>query len=110
MALTGTLDVSVSSDEVEFTFEVTNDGSEPVDLTFPNACTADVAVIDGNDEVWRWSNDRMFAQMIQQVSLGPGESEVEVRVWDAPEPGDYEAVATLTAQNADVEARTSFSV
>ncbi len=110
MVLAGSLDVVARSDEVEFTFDVRNDGDGPVDVTFPNACTVDVAVFDGDEEVWRWSEGRMFAQMIQQETFDPGDGVTETLVWEAPSAGDYEAVATLEARNQDAEARATFSV
>ena len=110
MGLTGTLDVTASSDSVTFSYTVTNDGDDPVELSFSDAQTHDVAVLDGGSEVWRWSDGRMFAQMLQSETLDSGESVTYEIEWSSPSPGDYEAVATLAARNQDAEARASFSV
>ena len=110
MSLEGTLDVTASSDSVTFTYTVMNDGDDPVKLSFSDAQTHDVAVLDGGSEVWRWSDGRAFAQMMQSDTLDPGESATYEITWSDPSPGDYEAVATLAARNNDVEARKSFSV
>jgi len=110
MSLTGSLDATATDHGVEFTFDVRNEGDGDVELTFSDARKADVVVRDGDEAVWRYSEGRMFAQMIQQATLGGGEVETFQVVWEDPEPGDYEAVATLAARNADVEAATSFSV
>ena len=110
MSLTGTLDVTASSDSVTFTFTVTNDGDDPVDLSFSDAQTHDVTVLDGGNEVWRWGEGRMFAQMLQSETLDPGESVTYEVEWSDPSPGDYEAAATLTAHNQNVEAREQFSI
>ena len=110
MGLTATLDATETDEGVEFTFEVRNDGDDPVELTFRSGQTSDVAVFDDGEEVWRWSDGMMFTQMIRQTSMGPGEKEVDRKVWESPAPGDYEAVATLEANDVDVEARTTFSV
>ncbi|PSP75827.1 hypothetical protein BRC81_14210 [Halobacteriales archaeon QS_1_68_20] len=110
MVLVGSLDVAVSGDEVEFTFEVRNDGDDPVEVTFPNACTVDVAVFEDDAEVWRWSEGRMFAQMIQQETFNLGDGMTETRVWESAPAGDYEAVATLEARGQDLEAGATFSV
>lgn len=110
MALTGRLDVTASADTVAFAFTVHNDGDAPVDLSFSDAQTHDVAVLEDSAEVWRWSQGRAFAQMLQSDTLGPDESVTFEVEWTDPSPGDYEAVATLAARNHDVEARESFSV
>ena len=110
MSLTGALDVTASSDSVTFSYTVTNDGDDPVKLSFSDAQTHDVAVLDGGSEVWRWSDGRMFAQMLQSDTLDPSESASYEVEWSNPQSGDYEAVATLAARNQDAEARESFSV
>ena len=110
MSLTGSLDATATDHGVEFTFDVRNEGDGDVELTFSDARKADVVVRDGDEAVWRYSEGRMFAQMIQQATLGAGDVETFQVAWEDPEPGDYEAVATLAARNADVEAATSFSV
>ena len=94
---------------VTFTYTVTNGNSEPVELTFRDAGKADVAVRDGNREVWCWSDGRMFTQVIETVELVPGEEfEIDLK-WADPASGSYEAVADLRAQDS-CEARTTFSV
>lgn len=110
MALVGTLDVSASADSVTFSFTVRNDGDDPVELSFSDAQTHDVVVLDDGTEVWRWSQGRMFAQMLQSETLGPDDAVTYDVEWSDPASGDYEAVATLAARNHDVEARERFSV
>jgi hypothetical protein len=110
MTLTGSLDTQVESDRVSFVFTVENEGDETETLSFRNACNADFAVFDGEDERWRWSQGRMFAQMLQSEELAPGESVSYEGEWQNPESGTHTAVATLEADNHDCEARTEFSV
>lgn len=110
MALTGSLDTEVRSDGVSFVFTVENDGDKPVRLSFRSSCTADFAVLDGEDERWRWSQGRMFTQALQSESLDPGESMTYDGEWQNPQSGTYTAVATLEADNQDCEARTEISV
>lgn len=110
MSLECSLDAAPSADAVTFTYTVENTGVDPVELDFRSAQTHDVAVLDGGSEVWRWSDGRMFAQMLQRETLDPGDSETYRATWDDPQPGDYEAVAGLAARGADCEARASFSV
>lgn len=111
MPLTCQLDVHVTDDAVSFSYAVTNAGDEAVDLQFPTAQTHDVVVVsDGDTELWRFSEGRMFAQMLQSSTLDPGETVTYDCSWDDPEPGSYTATAFLAANDADCEASAEFSV
>jgi len=111
MSLECSLSVTVSEDGVGFTYDVTNAGDEPIELQFSDAQETDLVVEDAHGtEVWRWSAGRMFAQMLQQKELGPAETATYEFEWDDPEPGEYEATATLAATNADCGASAAFEV
>ncbi|MCU4740061.1 BsuPI-related putative proteinase inhibitor [Natronoglomus mannanivorans] len=112
MTLEGELDVSVSADgnDVRFAFTVHNTGSGTADLQFPDACKADFAVLDEGREVWRFTDGRVFAQMIGEASIPPGESITYDGTWDDPQNGEFTAVAELCARNEQCEARAEFSV
>jgi hypothetical protein len=113
MTPTGTLaaDVDPEAECVEFTFTVENAGDDPIDLQFSDAQETDLAITDADgDEVWRWSVGRMFAQMLQQKTMAPGETTTYDFEWEDPTTGKYEATATLEATNVDCEASTSFDV
>ena len=109
MTLHGTLDATVD-DGVQFTFTVTNESDDPVDLSFPDALEADFAVRDDGKEVWRFSDGRMFAQMLGSETIDPGGTATYEAAWDDPDPGSYTAVATLEARDQDCEAEAAFSV
>lgn len=109
MALDSSLAAAATEDRVTFTYAVTNGDSEPVELTFRDSGKVDVVVRADDDEVWRWRDGQMFAQMMETVELAPGEQfEVEAE-WVDPAPGRYEAVGDLHADRS-CEARTTFSV
>lgn len=108
MGLESTLSVTVY-DAVTFSYEVTNAGSEPVELTFRSGKQADVVVLDGEQEVWRWSDGRMFTQAIREYTMEPGETITQEFTWDEPEPGEYEARAMLATETA-AEATTTFNI
>ncbi|WP_435077893.1 BsuPI-related putative proteinase inhibitor [Halococcus sp. AFM35] len=110
MTLTGSLDTRVETDRVSFSFTVANDGDDPVTLSFRDSCSADFAVLDGEDERWRWSRGRMFTQALQSESLDPGESVTYEGKWQNPDAGTHTAVATLEAENHDCEARVEIAV
>ena len=107
--LDATLEVTVG-DGVVFGFTVVNAGDTPVELTFRDACRADFAVYEGDEEVWRYSDGRMFAQALSTADLQPGETAAFEETWPDPVPGDYTAEATLRVRERDVSARTPFSV
>lgn len=109
MSLSATLDIDASPDTVIFHFHVRQDGTDPRDLQIRSAKFADVAVLDDDDEVWRWSDGQMFAQMLQTLTLEPGQTETYEFEWSNPEPGTYEAVATLNAME-EVSVREQFTV
>lgn len=109
MSLHGTLDATVD-DDVQFTFTVTNEGDDSIELSFSDALEADFAVRDDGEEVWRFSDGRMFAQVLGSETIDPGETATYEAVWDGPESGTYTAVATLEARDRDCEAEVEFSV
>lgn len=115
MTLEGWLEAEVATDGrgsavVEFEFTVANTGAETVDLQFPDACKAEFVVTDDGREVWRFTEGRMFAQMLSSESLAPDERATYDAEWMEPRPGGYVAVAELRAQERSCEARTAFAV
>lgn len=109
MDLDARLDVRID-DGVTFAFTVTNPTTERVDLVFPDGLVVDVTVLDGDREVWRWSEGRAFTQAVQRETLAPGESSVSTLTWDGATPGRYRAVATLAAQGIDARTAKAFEV
>lgn len=95
---------------VSFTFTVTNTGNDSVSLQFRDSCRADFAVYEDDEEYWRWSEGRMFAQVLQETSLAPGERETFEATWEDPESGRYTGRAELEAVDHTCEAETTFSV
>ena len=110
MTLTGTLDVRTDEDRVAFAFTVENESDEPATLSFRDSCTADFAVLDGDEERWRWSQGRMFTQALQSAELASGETVTYEGEWRGPDTGTHTVVATLEAENHDCEARAEVSV
>jgi len=110
MVLAGRLDATLTNDGVEFSFTVTNAGDDPVLLAFDSGFLAEFVVSDGEREVWRWSDGRLFTQVRSSETLEPGGSLTRDATWPDPTPGAYEAVATLQSATADAEARTDVVV
>lgn len=84
---------------------VTNVSKEPRKLSFRSSQRYDFWIIDSTGvEVWRWSDGRMFAQMLEDVTLKPGETLDFAESWDltdasgAPvKEGEYSAYANVSA-------------
>jgi hypothetical protein len=83
---------------VRWVFKVANGGSEPRRLSFTSSQQADVVLEAGGRERYRWSRDKLFAAVITQRELVPGEEWVaELDDILTVEPGAYTLLATLTA-------------
>jgi hypothetical protein len=93
---------------VGFVLEVRNAARAPQRLEFPTARTHDFAVTDAHGrEVWRWSRGRLFAQVLSEIELAPGESRRFAAAWDQRDaagalalPGRYGVVASLACSPA----------
>lgn len=109
MAFAAALDVTVDA-AATFVLAVTNDGKEPVSLTFPDARRVEVVVRADGEERWRSGEGRMFAQVVGTETVAPGDSRSFEVAWEDPAPGAYEAVATLAARGIDLSASASFEV
>jgi hypothetical protein len=110
--LAAALTVRVGESAVTLTLHVTNAGRETVVLEFPTAQRGEFVVLtQEGEELWRWSEERFFAQVVGEERLEPGETWQEQVEWAArPGPGEYVAVARLTGGGAEVEERTSFVI
>jgi hypothetical protein len=110
--LAASLTVRMLESGVEFALHVTNAGTEEVALEFSTAQRAEFVVeTPEGAELWRWSADRMFAQVLGEERLAPGETLVERAHWEArPGPGEYSAVARLVGRGAEVEERATFVI
>lgn len=108
MALTPTVTVDADGDAVTVRLTVTNDGDDPVELTFGSGQTAEFVVTAGDETVWRWSDDRMFTQRVRRETVRPGEELVAEGRWTDPRPGQYAVEATLTAADHRPAATATF--
>ncbi|ELY43843.1 BsuPI-related putative proteinase inhibitor [Natronorubrum sulfidifaciens] len=115
MTLDGRLEATVSTADdgttlVQFVFTVTNTGSTPVELQFPDACKAEFVVRDDGRDVWRFTEGHAFAQLHTTETLSPDETATYEAEWMTPQPGGYVAVAELRAQETTCGAQTNFAV
>lgn len=110
--LVSSLEVEVGRDAVQLTLHVTNAGSEPVTLEYRTAQRYDFVVsTPEGTEVWRWSADRVFAQVLGTETLESGETVSHRASWTPlGRAGRYVAEGRLTASNVVVAQRTEFEV
>ncbi|WP_276258171.1 BsuPI-related putative proteinase inhibitor [Haloglomus litoreum] len=112
-SLDASLEVTVDGggQRVAFALVVENAGYDPVSVTFRDSGDADFAVLTADgEEVWRWSDGRVFAQALRPAEFAPGESATFEAEWPDPRPGDYTAVGELRVREVEVRAETPFSV
>jgi hypothetical protein len=81
---------------IVMTIEVTNKADRTITLTFPSAQRYDFIVKRGKQTIWRWSDERMFAQVVGRHEIAPGETLAYEYTWDQttadgtkPELGAY---------------------
>jgi hypothetical protein len=105
------LDVQVN-DEVHFTFHLTNNADDRLELVFPSGQTHDIVVSDSaGREVWRWSAGRMYTQSLQNRVLEPSETVSYAARWKpASLEGKFVAEALLASNSHPVRQRVEFSL
>jgi hypothetical protein len=110
--LTATLDVETDGDTARFGLTVTNEGDETASLTFSDGQRADFVVRDAEagTERWRWSEGRMFPQMLGTEDLAPGETVTYDAEWNAPAGGSYVCRGELVDDANGASAEASFSL
>lgn len=93
-------DVYKPEEEVELAVSVTNKGLSPLELVFASAQRYDFIVSKAGKEVWRWSRDRMFAAILESLTLDTGEKRTYKETWRplGLTPGDYTVTGLITSR------------
>lgn len=106
------VEAPVGARSVRFALSVANGTGKRVELTFPTGQTHDFVVLDVTGrEVWRWSDGRMFTQLMQNKLLDVRDVVTYDENWAAPpSAGRYTLVAVLRSDSHPVEKRVEFSV
>jgi hypothetical protein len=102
--------VQVRADSVQFRLDITNGTAAPLVLEFSSAQRADFAVQDSaGAEVWRWSAEQGFAQVLGTETLAAGATRTWDALWEAGErSGEFTAIAQLTSTSHPATLRTLF--
>lgn len=99
------------NEDVRFEFQVVNASDKKLEVKFADGRTHDWVVFDSlGNEVWRWSDGRLFTQAMQNKVLRTDDSLRYDGSWSDAPPGRYVAVATLSSANFPIERRVEFVV
>jgi hypothetical protein len=85
--------------DIEAKLTIRHSGDEPVRLQFSTSQRYDLTILGADgDEIWRWSAERAFAQVMGEEVLGPSRRELVYRQRvSAPErPGAYTLAGRIT--------------
>ncbi|HEU4993751.1 MAG TPA: BsuPI-related putative proteinase inhibitor [Gemmatimonadaceae bacterium] len=107
--LVGRVSAAVA-DSVTFTYEVGNPSNVPVQLTFSDAQRFDIAVVSGTRNVWQWSADKAFAQIIGTHTWAPGETVTFTEKWLPTAAGPLIVTAWLVRTSERAGASAVFTV
>ncbi|MWG35853.1 BsuPI-related putative proteinase inhibitor [Halomarina oriensis] len=107
--LSGELSVETGG-SVDVRYTVENTGEESVELTFRDGGHADCVVLDGDSEVWRWSEGRMFTMAMGHETVAPGDSLAFEFEWTPSTTGEYTVRGELRADEEDCRAERTISV
>ena len=61
-------------DVIEMTLEISNQTNEEITLRFKDAQRFDFMIEKDGVKLWRWSDGRMFAQLLGEERLSPGKT------------------------------------
>lgn len=111
--LAPTLQVRIERDSVVLDLHVTNVSEEPVRLEFPTSQRFDFVVErESGAELWRWSEGRMFAQVLGTETVAPGSTLHYRAAWAPPSGlrGTFEATGVLPAMERGIELSRAFEL
>ena len=110
--LASSVEVEVRGDSVRLVLHVTNPANRPVVLEFTSGQRYDFAIrTAAGADVWRWSADKSFIQVLGSETIPPGGTVDYSEVWmPGDRTGSFVAVAELTATNYRVREQAPFEI
>lgn len=99
-----------AGDTIALKLSVLNTTEEKVTFHFSDAQRYDFVVEDQKGKkIWRWSEGRMFAQVLGEETLGPGREELSYTASykGALEHGSYQITGILVAKDRPMSASVS---
>jgi hypothetical protein len=106
-------EVYAQGEPLELTLEVMNHSARPVTLKFRTAQRYDLLIHNAQgQEVWRWSAERMFAQMLGQETLAPAGGKLTYHVvqGETLPRGSYTVIGVVPAVDARLSARLQIMI
>lgn len=67
---------------VHIMFVKTNISPQAIRLVYPNSPRFDLAVVQNDREIWRWSRDQVSLPIVNVCEILPGQSEMFYVVWE----------------------------
>jgi hypothetical protein len=113
LLLTSSKAVYAEGEPVELTLQVVNRGPRPVTLQFRDAQRYDFLIQNAQgQEVWRWSANQMFAQILGQETLSSDGGELTYRVVARAtlRRGSYTVTGVVPAMDAQMSARLEVTI
>lgn len=105
--------VYAQGEPIQLTLAVVNHGAQPVVLRFPTAQRYDVVVRERQGrQVWRWSADQMFAQVLGEETLAAagGQLTYRVSVREPLPPGRYAVIGSVPVIGGALAASTEIEI
>ena len=92
-----------AGEPITLVMTIRNRSDSPQSVMLPSSQSYDCSVSTAEGrEVWRWSKGVMFAQVITELKLSPGESKSYSQIWDqkaddgaVAQPGEYRAIGLI---------------
>jgi hypothetical protein len=113
LILRATKGTYAQGEPLELTLEVVNHNQRPITLEFRTSQRYDLLIQKAQDqEVWRWSSERMFAQVLGQEVLSPdgGKLTYHVVVREQFPRGSYTVIGVVPAVDARLSARLDITI
>jgi hypothetical protein len=105
--------VYAEGEPLELTLEVVNRSPRPVTLQFRDSQRYDFLIRNAQgEEVWRWSADQMFAQILGQETLSPDGGKLAYRIMTQVPlmRGSYIITGVVPALDAQLSARLEVTI
>src|SRR5262245_54826820 len=113
LLLTASKAVYTEGEPVELALQVVNRGPRPVTLQFRDSQRYDFLIRNAQgQEVWRWSANQMFAQMLGQETLPPDGGNLTYRVVARAtlRRGSYTITGVVPATDAQLSASLEVTI
>ena len=95
----------ITGEPITIELKAFNYSNERVTFHFRSSQRYDFSILKGKEEIWRWSEDRFFAQVLGEVVLDPGKMIVYKEKFKGKlEAGYYKVTGSITAENRPLTA------